>query len=73
MKSGLPVTVMVTVWSHGLYIEDRLSVLRQSAIVKCWWRFEMLPKKLFSGAVVSTRSWLAVKTGPDTMLSSILF
>ena len=33
----------------------------------------MLPKKLFNGAVVSTRSWLAVKTGPDTMLSSILF
>ena len=33
----------------------------------------MLPKKLFSGAVVSTRGWLAVKTGPDTMLSSILF
>ena len=33
----------------------------------------MLPKRLFSGAVVSTRSWLAVKTGSDTMLSSILF
>ena len=33
----------------------------------------MLPKKLFNGAVVSTRSWLAVKNGPDTMLSSIYF
>ena len=33
----------------------------------------MLPKKLFNGAIVSTRGWLMVKTGPDTMLSSILF
>ena len=33
----------------------------------------MLPKKLLNGAIVSTRGWLAVKTGPDTMLSSILF
>ena len=32
----------------------------------------MLQKKLFNCAVVSTRSWFAVKTGPDTMLSSIL-
>ena len=35
MKSGLPETVMVTVWSHGFYIEDRLFVLRLGAIVKC--------------------------------------
>ena len=35
MKSGLPVTVMVTVWSHGLYIEGRLFVLRHGAVVKC--------------------------------------
>ena len=41
--------------------------------VKCWWRFEMLPKKQFNDAVLSTRDWLAVKTGPDTTLSSILF
>ena len=33
----------------------------------------MLPKKLFNDAVLSTRDWLAVKAGPDTTLSSILF
>ena len=35
MKSGLPVTVVVTVWSHGLYIEGRLFGLRHGAVVKC--------------------------------------
>ena len=32
----------------------------------------MLQEKLFKCSVVSTRSCLAVKTGPDTMLSSML-
>ena len=35
MKSDLSVTVMVTVWSHGLNIEGRLFVLRHGTIVKC--------------------------------------